>query len=690
MTCARFRQSVLKALCIAFVMLIFCVSTAAQTEKVIRVGIYQNIPKLFIDENGNPDGFFVRILQEIAEEENWKLEFVCGTWPENMQRLVAEEINLMPDVAWSQGRSEIFTMNKEPVTSDWLQIIARPEENIKSLTDMHEKKIAVLAGSIQQELLLQHLTNFDMHSEIIALQEIEDLFRAVSDKRAQMLICNRFTGRFFAPKYGLIETQVIFHPTRLHFAAHGEQNRYLLDTIDRYLSKWKNNKSSVYYRLLEKILMNGEAHSLPIWLFPLAILLSFAAFSAWGMVLVFKYQLKNKTSELQTRNHQLIRTLNELQLAHEKAIQQEKMSTIGQMASGVGHDLNNVLMPITGLAQLMLDHRDILKDNEKTQKYLSTILEAGKNGSEIVRRMREFSRQHDLSESLNLTDLNQVIVDAVELSKPKWHEQTQMAGQPVTLEFVQGEIQPILGSKALLREIIVNLIFNAVDAMPEGGKIKIKTENIDSEIVASISDMGFGMPENVKNSCFKAFFTTKGEKGSGMGLSIAKEFCEAQGGSIAVDSAPGKGTTFTLRFPACGTRLDEDTSTSASLDRLPALSILVVDDDQRILEVIRAVLEAEGHRVTAETEPEKAIARAIQNTFDLMLVDFSMPSLNAAEVIKAVRVSKPSQVAIILTGSYYSFDTPKLTSKLDFILEKPFKIKQFREITNILYTRQTI
>jgi len=251
-TSGRIPNTISLIIFLAGILFIILSSNTIRAERTVRVGIYQNSPKVALSESGHPEGIFVDIIEAIAKEEGWSIEYVTGTWAEGLNRLERGEIDLMPDVAYSSLREEIYSFNGEPVLSDWFQIYSLRGSGIRSLLDLNGKRIAILERSVQQELFEQFHSGFDITVSILSFKNMEDAFNAVKQGEVDAVISNRFYGILNAGRYGLEDTAIIFNPTRLFFAAPKGKNAELLKAIDKNLVQFKKNSNSVYYRSLRR------------------------------------------------------------------------------------------------------------------------------------------------------------------------------------------------------------------------------------------------------------------------------------------------------------------------------------------------------------------------------------------------------------------------------------------------------
>jgi len=327
-------------------------------------------------------------------------------------------------------------------------------------------------------------------------------------------------------------------------------------------------------------------------------------------------------------------------------LQSEKLTALGQLAGGIAHDFNNLLQAILGYAELMARHPERA---ELVKRGLGVIERAAGEGSETVRRIQEFARLRP-DEPFIAVDLNQVIRDAVAMTRPRWEEQAAQRGISLSLSLDLPPVPPVLGRPAALSEVMTNLILNAIDAMPDGGSLRIATRAEGSEwVVVNVADTGIGMPDEVRRRIFEPFFTTKGEVGTGLGLSVSYSIIKRHGGEIRVDSEVGRGTSFTVRLPV-GAATEPEPPPPAGQERERQGRILLVDNEPQVLAVLCEMLVEAGHAVTPVIGGADAVATFSPGKFDLVLSNLGMPGLNGWEVAKHVRAQDPNVPVVFVTG----------------------------------------
>ncbi len=391
-------------------------------------------------------------------------------------------------------------------------------------------------------------------------------------------------------------------------------------------------------------------------------------------------QLQNQNilleEQVRERTTQLEDTLSKLRTAQHTAIKQERLSALGTMAAGIAHDFNNALTLILGYSDLLLGNlKDRATASETTQ--LHAITTAAQDAAQIVRRLREFHRQDEGAETRVILQLNALVEQAVSLTRPKWQDQARSRGLGIDIHTRLGDLPPMYGDPAELREMLTNLIFNAVDAMPEGGVITIQTAVDDHEVKLSIIDSGTGMDEETRRRCLEPFFTTKGERGTGLGLSAVYGIIERHQGAMDIESEIGMGTSFCIRLPAAVTEEDAEAAAKEApagmvRDGTGTLSILVVDDQEIIRDVIQQQLCEDGHDVQTAGSGREALELLEASAFDLIVTDHSMPGMTGEELAEVSKGKYPKTAVILLTGFGGSrYDNERKPVTVDMILGKP-------------------
>jgi PAS domain S-box-containing protein len=326
--------------------------------------------------------------------------------------------------------------------------------------------------------------------------------------------------------------------------------------------------------------------------------------------------------------------------------QSEKLSALGQLAGGIAHDFNNLLQAILGYTQLM---KQSPGNVEFVRRSLNVVEAAANDGSETVRRIQQFARLRP-DEQFVPVSANDVVRDAVAITRPRWEERQARGRHPLHLELALGEPPLISGRPAALTEVLTNLILNAMDAMPEGGTLTITTAMGPARTaVITVRDTGIGMPEVTQRRIFEPFFSTKGESGSGLGLSMAYSIVKRHGGEIEVQSAPGQGTTFTLLFTGEPAAVPQEALAEPTGERRP-LRLLLVDDEPKVRDTLAELLASHGHTVTPVSSGHAALSEFRSGGFDAVISNLGMAGMNGWEFAERLRDADTSIPILFVTG----------------------------------------
>lgn len=373
-------------------------------------------------------------------------------------------------------------------------------------------------------------------------------------------------------------------------------------------------------------------------------------------------------------------------------IEQERLNAVGKMASGLAHDFNNALVPISGYAEMLLEHPDILQDHAKAAKYLQLIMTGVEDAASVVSRLREFYRRREEGEMHRPLSLNQMVEQAVALTRPRWRDEALGSGRTILVETDLRQVPRILGSESELRELLTNLIFNAVDAMPEGGTIRVRTSLRETapgedpraapaapDVLLEVSDTGTGMTEEVRRRCLEPFFSTKGERGTGLGLAMVYGIVKRHRGTMDIESAVGKGTTFIVRLPAdTSQELEAQPRTHAAVR---PLHVLVVDDEPIARDVMSEYLTGDGHTVETAVNGRDGLEKFRGGRFDMVITDRAMPEVGGDQVAAAVKEASPATPVILLTGFGDLMNAAgEKPDGVDLVAKKPIRLAALREI----------
>jgi PAS domain S-box-containing protein len=372
---------------------------------------------------------------------------------------------------------------------------------------------------------------------------------------------------------------------------------------------------------------------------------------------------------------ELDRSYRELQAAQARLIQTEKLRALGQLAAGVAHDLNNKLAALQGEIELLRLRRLHPGLHDSLQRMETAI----HDGAQVVRRLRDFSRQ-DAPLPLVAMDLGLAVQDALDLTRAAWQDTPQQQGHAIVLERRLEDLPPILGHASEIRELLANLILNAVDAMPHGGILRVRGEvrppGADSpgEVGLHLEDTGVGMSPEIQSRIFEPFFTTKGPRGTGLGLAMVYAAMQRHGGRIDVVSAPGVGTRFTLWFRQAS-RAPSPAPVRLPLRVVPR-TILLIEDTPAVRHSTALLLRQAGHCVLEAAHGNEGLGMLARHPVDLVLTDLGMPGMSGREVARRVKALAPRLPVVLLTGwEDREEPTPGTPPAVDQVLHKPVRLE---------------
>ena len=396
-------------------------------------------------------------------------------------------------------------------------------------------------------------------------------------------------------------------------------------------------------------------------------------------------------------HEQLEKAFNQLRRTQQIVMQQERLKALGEMASGIAHDINNALSPIVGFADLIVEAEPGLSGNSK--RHLHYVRTAGEDIAHIVARLRDFYRPRDEadSDSRSLMKPNLLVMQVVDMTRPRWRDIPQGTGIMIELQTqLDPDVSEFAGLESEIREALTNLIINAVDAVPTGGVITIRTRTFEEPpvqpkqvaakfVIMEVSDNGTGMDEQTRRRCLEPFFSTKGRRGTGLGLAMVYGVLERHEGRIEIESEPGRGTTIRLIFPVRQIALVAPIA-KADHPQIAPCRILCMDDEAPLRELLNDMLKRDGHDVTVAGGAKEGLE--LFNTsgsegrkFDVIITDLGMPYVNGREVANIIKHQSPDTPVIMLTGwGAFMKGDGTLPPHIDGILSKPPRIQEIRSM----------
>jgi signal transduction histidine kinase len=555
------------------------VNVATADTITVRVGIYENSPKIFTDDQGGATGFWPDLISYIASQEGWQIEYKHGTWAECLQKLQNNEIDIMSDVGYTEDRSKIYDFSQESAYTSWSTVYSRGSSNIQSILDLEGKNVAVMKGSVNVEGqggIKQLVQAFNISCNFIETESYTRVFEIVQSGEADAGVTSKDFGYKYKAEYKLAETPVIFQPSQLYFAFSkgASLTPYLIGKIDQQLKLIKNNRDSVYYRLLGKWFEQVpiEKHVLPDWFIWALVAIGWLLILFGGGTLIFRSQLRSRTRELTeeiTRRKQADEELTKYRehletLVKERTAEIEQKNLLlkqanirleemdrhkSQFLANMSHELRTPLNSIIGYTKLIVDRLegDI---NEEQEKDLRAVYNNGKNLLELINGLLDLSKIEagKIVMSYGVFSVAELLAEVKTTIEPLAEEK----GLTLTSS-VSPAIDRLYADRAKIRQVLINILGNSVKFTPKGG-INLNVTEDDNNYIFSVTDTGIGIKKEDLSTIFDSFVQVgpaqiAGFAGTGLGLAVSKQFIEMQGGKIWAESELGQGSTFIFTLP---------------------------------------------------------------------------------------------------------------------------------------------
>lgn len=524
---------------------------AVDNDQTIKVGIYENPPKVFTSQTGQPTGIFIDILEHIAKNEGWNIRYVTGTWNQCLERLANGKIDLMPDVAYTAEREKVFAFHREPVLSSYSQVFARKGSGIKSIIDLDKKRVAVLQKSLQQEVFMRLAESFELSVTLIPLPDLKSTFESVANGEADAALVNNFFGLMNSKEFGLEDTSVIFSPAKLLFAASKNISPDILNTIDKYLIEWKHNPHSLYYSTIKKYTSEEIRFKIPVWLIIVGVVILAGLLVSIAGSIILKHQVAVRTQELKQINEEMekriIERTKELAEAMERAQAADRIKSA--FLATMSHELRTPLNSIIGFTGILLQGL-AGPLNPEQHKQLTMVQSSSRHLLALINDVLDISKIESGQLALaNATiDLRASIEKTVKLVLPM----AQKKGIEIRTN-ISESVGMITTDQRRLEQVFLNLFNNAVK-FTDTGHVLISCDSENDHYRLSVTDTGIGMDPEEIPKIFQPFHQldtgiARKREGTGLGLSICKKILDLMGASIEVQSELGKGSTFTIRLP---------------------------------------------------------------------------------------------------------------------------------------------
>ena len=660
---------------------------SSRDAQTLKVGFYENPPKVFRDEGGRPAGLFPDLLQAIADAEAWELEYVSCEWSSCLERLGRGELDLMPDVAFSVERAQVLDFHRLSVTTSWSQIFVRPGFDAQTLRDLAGMRIAVLRGGIQQDIFAELMASRGAGYQPVLVDDLIDGYEAVVAGQADAVVTNSFFAARNGARYHLQETPIIFLPSSLYFATAKGQHADVLQRIDAHLAAWRRNSDSLYYDVLRRTMADVPERLLPRWARWSLAGAGLALLLLIGVSLLLRREVARRTRELEEERANLERLVSErtaeLRAAKEEA---ERLTRVkSEFLANMSHEIRTPMNAILGMLYLAMKTdlpAALRKTLTKAQNSAHSLLG-------IINDILDFSKIE--AGKLELESVEFGLEAVLERVSDTVAGQAEQKGIEFLIRYDPAIPPYLVGDPLRLGQILLNLCGNAVK-FTERGEVELSLHQInlapdEVTLQVCVRDTGVGMEAEVQRRLFEKFTqadqsTTRRFGGTGLGLAISRTLVELMGGRIWIeDSQPGRGTTIclSLHLPIAP---QAQAGAAALVEKagplLSGIRVLVVDDNQVSREILAEMLRY--FRLDVDMAASGASAMAMLRAagarpFDLVLMDWHMPGMNGVEATLLIHADRSlaRQPKVVMVTAYGREDVMRQAEQAgtDGFLVKP-------------------
>lgn len=607
----------------------------------LKVGVYDNRPKIFINEHGLPNGIFIDVLKAIAEKEGYRIKYIVGNWQELLNMLAKGEIDVLPDMAYSQKRDSTCNFNNLSVISTWLEIFTTKRTPVRTITDLQNKNIGVLKGSFQEDLLKNTIMkNFNLSFNIFAYKDYKETSEALINNEVDVMVADRFLYFSKTIDKNISATGVIFHPNELYFGFSRNVSQKILTQFDNNLSKLKNDANSEYYVSLHEWLeINKHEHEISPFLKWFIIIISIFSLLAAAFLIILNNTVKYKTAELLA--------------SKQKAEESDRLKTV--FLQNISHEIRTPMNGILGFIELL--NKDDLVEKDK-KNYMDIVTKSGHRLLNTINDVIEISKIESGQISLHFSNVNirEVMTDLYDF----FNKQTEEKGIKLIFnDTLSVKIPLIETDKSLIEKIMVNLLRNAVK-FTNAGLIEFGYYKEKDQLIFYVLDTGCGIPVDRHEAILERFVQsdlnmTRAHEGSGLGLAIAKAYIELLGGKIKLESEENKGSKFYFNIPYIPVKQKDEfmVPEKISLTQLnKKITILIAEDDEFSYMYLERILKNEHITIIHANNGEDTVEIMKSNPgITMILMDIKMPRMNGLVATQHIRKFNP-HVPIIAQTAY--------------------------------------
>lgn len=658
----------------------------AAAERVITVGAYENQPILFRDDDGEIKGFFADLLHHVAQLEGWRVEWRFGQWSDVYGRLERGEIDLLAAIARSEAREKHFDYPHTDVFTNWGQLFVPRNSPITSILELEGKRIAAFGKDIHYLNFKETARNFGIDVEFVEVTSNPEVLRMVSDNRVDGGVISRLYGLLHEHEYNVTRSTVIFNPINVSFATTTGSNADLLNAIGDTLKRLKADRDSLYYRSHARWLEGEGAQRTYLWLIrglgaAVTLILLFGLLNLWlnRQVALKTRSLREEVSERKKAQASLQRSQAIIQRHNQELEERVARRTVAlkrandakdRFFSIIAHDLRG---PVGNLAVIFSQANDGEIDFDRS--LLGGIAASTRNLHQQLEDLLTWARSQkgEIEHRPEHFPIEALVTSALELHRQSAEQKR------INLRW-EADPTIIHADRAMVTTVLRNLINNAIKFTPEGGTVTLSAQRREGALELSVRDTGVGIAPDRLDKMFKlgeensSSVGTRREKGSGLGLVLCREFVEANGGTIGVESRCGHGSRFFFTLPLGDAAHCLDHPTDQRLrERVAGLSVLVVDDDIINAKTTLMVLTQLEAHVELTHDAGEALDALTQGNHQLVLMDVDMPGMDGIQLTAEIhqRITTPPPV-IALTSHQRSELSHRLGEvRFDAFLHKP-------------------
>lgn len=650
------------------------------SEKIkIKVGLYDNPPKIFMNEKGKPDGIFIDILESISVNEHLQVEYVYDNWSNLYAKLINGEIDILPDMAFSQGRDSLFQFSM-PVLNSWLQVFTTKKTMINKVTELHNKRIGVLKASTQEDYLRgEFKKKYNIDYLLFTYDSYVKSVNALKAEEIDVIIANRFFTFSDLCDENIFPSGVLLQFSDLHFAFSEKTSHDIIEIFDKNIANLKNNPNSEFYTSLQKwfninkfIVPNSLKWVVGSLTLFLAIFLSFT--------FLLNFKVKAKTRILEEKNIELI-------AAKEKAEEHDRLKTV--FLQNLSHEIRTPMNGILGFVSL-------LQDSKITPEYKEQYLEIiHQSGERLLKTINDIIEMSKIESNQVVPRYSQVDIDKImDFHLNFFKEQAKRKGLSIAItKRIRSEQTKIETDESLLNAILTNLLINAVK-FTLNGSIEFGNYLDDNKLVFFVKDSGIGIPKDRQEAIFERFVfsdlkISRSHEGSGLGLAIVKAHVQLLNGAVWLESEVNIGSTFYFSLPYRKV-VNEFPNIETNQNNAPEedqITVLIAEDDDVSFLYLKTLLKSSRFKLYHGTTGLEAVQLLKDNpSIDLVLMDIKMPIMSGIEATKEIRKFNTS-IPIIAQTAYIMHEDKESIIQIgcNDIVTKPInKSELFQKIEDFI------